>query len=212
MPCQIQDFLYAYTNTLTPDPQVNQQLYAVPSSDALRISVMSQYRILAVNPNITTPAFNKGLTATTDSNGQFSFTLPYASSETKPTVPLAKWSLVFPDGRIFTGEVPAIAGPVTLDQLATTYGWVWSTSVTQTSPITGASARGTASFVSATSFNVVFLNALANASYQIDLSASEDQVVSGTAPSVWWSNKTTSGFTINTSATFTGFVDWTAAL
>jgi hypothetical protein len=212
MPCLIEDKLYAYGNDLTPQPLGNQQIFAVPTANTVRILVAGKYRILSVNPNITTAAFNEGIVATTDASGQFSFSIPYGATETKPINPDATWSLVFPDGKVLTGEVPTVAGPLLIDDLITTYNWAWTQGVVYTPPASGVEARGSAVFTAMTSVSVVFLIPMVSAAYEITLGISEDSTSPGFAPNYFWSNKTTTGFTINTSVTFTGFVDWNAKL
>ena len=204
MACQIQDYLSSYQNDLTPISLSGQQVYAVPSSDQLRILVSGSYRILSDNPNITNPLYKKGIVATTNIMGQFSLILPYGATETKPINPDGKWSLVFPDGRILSGEVPTVAGPLTLDTLISMYGWVWTTAAVYTPPASGVEARGTAVFTASQMANIVFLVPMVSSAYQIELSISEDTLFPGTAPSVFWSSKTTTGFTINTATPFTG--------
>lgn len=212
MSCQIQDFLYAYQNTLTPIPLPGRQVYAVPSSDQLRILVSGGYRILSDNPNITSALYQKGIVANTDIVGQFSITLPYGATETKPSNPDKEWSLVFPDGRILSGVVPTVAGPLSIDDLITSYSWVWTSVAAYTPPASGVESRGTATFVSSQMANIIFLTPMILSSYQIELSISEDANIPGTAPSYFWSNKTTTGFTINTGTPFTGSIDWVAKL
>ena len=212
MSCQITDFLYAYDNALTPISLPGQRVFAVPSSDQLRILISGNYRILSNNPNITSPIYQKGIVATTNINGQFSITLPYGATETKPTNPNGQWSIVFPDGRIIAGEVPSAAGPLTLDDLISSYGWVWSSTAVYTPPSNGVEARGTAIFTNSQLATIVFLNPMILSTYQIELSPSEDSIIPGTGPTVFWSNKTTTGFNINTGTLFTGSVDWVAKL
>jgi hypothetical protein len=73
-------------------------------------------------------------------------------------------------------------------------------------------ARGTVTFTASDAENVVFVGfAFASANYIITLTPSVD-TDTGDPPAVAWSSKTTTGFTINTSGTFTGSVDWRAEL
>jgi hypothetical protein len=212
MSCQIQDYLYAYKNDLTPIPLPGQQVFAVPSSNQLRIQVAGNFRILSDNPGIVSPLYQKGIVAPTDINGQFTVTLPYGATETHPNNPNGQWSLVFPDGRILSGVVPSVAGPLTLDALITSYSWVWTTAAIYTPPASGVEARGTAIFSSSQTATILFLVPMVLSTYQISLSISEDSGSPGSAPNVFWSGKTTSGFTINTGTLFTGSVDWIASL
>lgn len=61
--------------------------------------------------------------------------------------------------------------------------------------------NGTASFVSATSQAVVFGTALGSANYRVHLSVNDPITA-------WVTSKTTAGFTIQVSATYTGSVGW----
>jgi uncharacterized membrane protein YeiH len=185
---------------------------AVPAADFYRLSISGSYRILNVNPNITTSASKFGIVAVTDAAGLFSITLPYGASETHPTSPAPQWSIALPDGRVITGVVPSVAGPLTLDDLIQTYDWVLNTSI-YVAPVTpGTLARGTVTFTASDAENVVFVGfAFASANYIITLTPSVD-TDTGDPPAVAWSSKTTTGFTINTSGTFTGSVDWRAEL
>jgi hypothetical protein len=65
---------------------------------------------------------------------------------------------------------------------------------------------GTAVFAGVTAISVTFPQNVATTTYKITLS----QSATSTSPP-WWTSKSTSGFTINFSAAFTGSVDWTIA-
>lgn len=211
MPCTITDYYRYRDATGTPVALVGYTVLAVPASNLYRISTSGTYRPIVANPNITTVAYQYGQTTTTEGNGQFSFALPYAATETKPTSPSAQWSIVLADGRILTGVVPSVAGPITLDDLESTYSWAWTTGVAYTAPTSGVEARGTASFTAADSASVVFGPAMSSSAYQILLTPSVD-TGTGTIPSASWTNKSTSGFDIKVSGIFTGSVDWSAKL
>lgn len=210
MPALIQDYLYAYGNDLTPIPLPSQKLYAVPSSSLMRISVSGTYRVLSDNPNIVNQAFTKGMVATTDINGQFSFSLPYGATETKPVN--SPFTIVFPDNRYLSGIVPSVAGPISLSDLVDTYAWEWTEGITYIAPSSGVEARGSALFVGGISSNVIFTTPMASTSYQISFSSSVDSVTAGFTPGIFWSDKTTTGFVINTTTEFNGNVDWSAKL
>lgn len=211
MPCVITDKLQYYASDLTPQPLANQQVLAVPGGDFYRVKVSSVYRLLALNPDITSAPYKFGISALTDSNGEFSITLPYASAETHPTLPTPQWSLVLPDGRIVTGSVPSDPGPFVIDTLIVTYGWVVSDAIYVAPTTAGRLARGTVTFSGATTATVLFAPAFAASTYQIKLTPSLDSVTSQ-VPEVAWSSKATSGFVINVSDSFTGSVDWEAVL
>lgn len=61
--------------------------------------------------------------------------------------------------------------------------------------------NGTATLTAQTSVAVTFTNALASAAYRVSLDVSDNV-------SVWTSNKTTTGFTINVSSTYTGSIGY----
>lgn len=211
MPCTITDKLAYYAPDLTPQPLANRQVLAVPGGDFYRIKVAGTYRLLNLNPDITSASHKFGISTLTDSNGEFSLVLPYAATETHPTQPVPQWSLVLPDGRLLSGAIPSDAGPLELDTLITTYGWVMSDAVYVAPTTAGRLARGTASFSGAKTATVLFVPTFAAASYQIKLSPSLD-AVTGQVPEVAWSAKSTSGFTINVSDSLSGSVDWEATL
>lgn len=214
MPCTITDKLgyRAPDGTFTPLP--NQQVIASPGSPDYRVSYGGTYRpLIGQNPNITSAALKYGTIAQTDASGQYSFTLPYGAGETNPAVPELKWSIVFPDGSILTGSVPSTAGPVTVDDLLGSYGWVWASQV-YVAPVTaGVFAKGTAVFSGgSTTATIVFLSPFVDNTYQIELTPSTD-TNDGTIPRVAWANKTTTGFdvVIDTSG-YVGAVDYEAQL
>lgn len=211
MPCLIEDYLYYYSNALSAVALANQLVLAVPAAVYYRLSISGTYRILGQNPNITTAAYKFGIVAMTDAAGQYSITLPYGASETKPTTPSPKWSLVFPDGRIITGVVPADAGPLTIDALMSTYSWVDSNAVFVEPVTAGRLARGSASFSAARTATIVFTSSFAASTYTIKLTPSLDSVTNQ-VPEVGYSSKSTTGFVINVSDAFSGTVDWEAVL
>lgn len=210
MPCVITDFYQYYDNTLTPVPRPNETIIAVPSADYMRIPVSAVPRILGVNPDIPNNALRFGIVATTDNTGEFSFTLPYGA-DTLPDSPVQKWTLLFPDGRMVTGEVPSVAGPLTINTLISTYDWVWSSSVYVAPTTAGQLARGSATITADTTASVVFVAPFSSTSYVIKLTCSVDSVT-GDTMTANYSNKTTTGFDIETAGEFTGTVDWEASL
>lgn len=215
MPAQLQD-TYSYR---APDGSVvgleNQQILAIPSSPNLTTDVGGTfYPLNARNPNISGAAsFRYGVLATTNSSGVWSITLPYGATETHPSTPLAKWTLVFPDGSLLTGVVPSDAGPLSVDDLIEDHGWAWASQI-YVAPVTaGVFAKGTVSFSggSATA-SVVFLSPFVSNAYQVELTPSVDSN-DGTIPRVAWSDKTTTGMTVNVdSENYVGSVDWEAQL
>lgn len=196
----------AGTTTGLPD----QVLYAVPDLNTRRYDASGTYHPLSVNPNIDTVAYRFGVRAVTDAAGQFQFVLPYGATATKPTSPAAVWSIIYPDGRVLSGTVPSAAA-VTIDDLETTYSWTWSSSV-YVAPVTpGTLTRGSKTFTASASEAVVFSTAFASAAYNIKLSASVDSGT-GTVPTVGWSSKSTTGFTIVATGIYTGTVDFEVVL
>lgn len=192
-------------------PLTSQTIIAIPAAQTERVSYSGTYRpLVGVNPNITTAAYRYSVYAITDGSGEYTFVLPYGASETKPTTNNA-WSIVFPDGSIVYGVVPSVAGPLTIDDLISTYSWVWASS-TYVAPVTpGTLVRGTASFVAASSASVLFSTAFASSAYVIKLTPSVDSVT-GNIPAVGYDNQTTTGFDIVTSGVFTGTVSYEAVL
>ena len=210
MPCLITDFLQYYSNELVPVALEGQRIIAIPSSDFMRIPITSVPRILGVNPDIENVALRFGIIATTDNTGAFSFTLPYAA-DTLPASPVQEWSLLFPDGRVCSGAVPSIAGPVTLNTLILTYGWRFNTSV-YVAPVTaGTLARGVATITADTTATVLFVAPFSSTAYVIKLTCSLDDTT-GDTMTASYTNKTTAGFDIVTAGEFTGTVDWEASL
>lgn len=212
MSCTITDYLYYYSSTLTGQALINQQVWAIPGANYYRIKVAGSFRTLNVNPDQTSLPLRFGIVATTDSNGQFSLTLPYGdSTETHPASPEPRWSMLLPDGRVLTGIVPSVAGPLTLDDLLSSYGWSVSSAVYVAQATPGAIARGTASFSNSNSASILFAVPFAANSYIIKLTPSLDSVTNE-LPVVAYAAKTATGFDIKLSDAFNGTVDWEAAL
>lgn len=188
-----------------------QLVYAVPDASWRTVDAGSSvYRPLGSNPNITTVAYQRGRVATTDSNGEYTFALPYPAAE-HPSTPAASWTIVLPSGDMWSGAVPAAAGPFTIDDLRATYSWTAISAVYVAAVTPGTLVRGTATFTAADSAAIVFSTAFASSSYTIKLSASRDDSTNN-IPVVGWDGKSTTGFTIYTTGVFTGSVDWEAVL
>lgn len=211
MPCTITDRLGYRSAAGTFTALTGQLVYAVPATQTERVSYAGTYRpLIGVNPLITSDAFRYGAMATTDSNGEYSFVLPYGASETKPTTNNA-WTIIFPDGSQVYGVVPSVAGPLTIDDLISTYSWVWS-SDRYVAPVTpGTLVRGVATFTAATSATITFSASFASTSYVIKLTPSVDSST-GNVPAVGYGSKTTTGFVIHTTGVFTGTCDYEAVL
>lgn len=208
MPCTITDYIQSYSNMNTASGLAGLQLVAVPSSNTLFELIGGNYRFFSKNPNIATDAYSYGRTTATAGDGSFTFVLPY-STETHPLSPPAVWNIVLPDGRIFSGIVPAVAGPLSFDTLAGTYGWIWTAAATYISPGNGVFAKGSAPFSAQDNIVINFSTPFSSSTYEITLTPSLD-LGSLSIPAVAYSNKTMNGFTINTSGSYTGSVDWVA--
>jgi hypothetical protein len=215
MPCEIAD-VYGYRNATGTLVGIQAaEVYAVPSTPLLSVDYAGTWRPLnGLNPLISGSAtFRYGVVSQTDATGAWSFTLPYGATETAPATPLARWTLVFPDGNALFGVVPSVAGPLGVYDLITSHGWVWANNV-YVAPVTaGTFAKGTAVFVGgAATATIVFSSPFSANTYQVSLTPSVDSN-DGSVPRPGWSSKTTTGFTINVDATsFTGSVDWEAKL
>lgn len=192
--------------------KANMTIYAIPSSNTTTISYAGTFRpMTAINPLISGPSANqRGVTTTTDANGSFTIVLPYLSTETHPSTGV-KWTIIFPDGQGVAGEVPAVAGPLKIDDLIQAHGWAWMSQV-YVAPVTpGTLARGSSAFTGASdTVSIVFGTAFASSGYIVKLAASYD---SNTNTIAWYSGKTTTGFDIKVSdAAYVGTVDWEAVL
>lgn len=209
--CTITDLWRYNAGGGTAVARANQPIVAIPDRATRRYDDgTGTYRVLSDNPLLTSAAQKWGRTATTDGSGSFTLVLPQ-KGESKPTTPTAVWTIIFPDGKMLSGEVPNTSGPLTIDDLISTYSWSWVNDI-QTAPATaGVQARGTAIFSAAETATVLISPSMASANYQIKLSPSVDASTL-TVPAAGWSSKTTTGFTINTSGIFTGSVDWEVSL
>lgn len=209
--CEITDRVGYFSPTGTFIGQENQLVYAVPDASWRAVDASgSVYRPLGINPNITTEAYQRGRVATTDSNGEFTFNLPYPAAE-HPASPTPIWTIVLPSGDQWEGIVPAVAGPLTLDDLRTTYSWVQANSI-YVAPVTpGTLVRGIATFTAAATVSILFSVPFTAATYNIKLTPSVDSGT-GTVPVVGFDNQTTTGFDIVTTGVFTGTVCWEAVL
>lgn len=215
MSCQITDIIGYRNNLGVLVGTANLNVIAVPDTSRSTYDYAGDWHPnVMFNPLIVgNPSLAHGQIATTDVNGEWTHVLPNASAETHPVSPEQKWSLLFPDGSVLTGEVPAVAGPLTVDDLVQTYGWVWASSL-YVAPVTeGSVARGTATFSGAGStVSVVFATPFAAATYQLTWGSSVDANTLEAMP-VSYTNKTTSGFDlVAKDAAYVGTVDWEAKL
>lgn len=190
----------------------NAPVYAIPDSTARRYDDgIGTYRTLGVNPEIITVGWERGRRALTDGTGTFSFSLPQSVGSTHPADPEAIWTIVLPSGDQWFGVVPAVAGPLTIDQLVETYGWT-QTNTIYTQPTTqGAFTKGIVTFVNANTQTVLFLDEYDIDSYIIKLTPSINALTGNPlerAPS--YTNKSTTGFDIVLGEDFTGTIDWVA--
>ncbi len=215
MPCTITDKVGYRTSAGALVGLASLQVYAIPSSTAQTYSYSGTWRPnVGLNPNIVgNPGLSHGEVAVTSSVGEFTLVLPYASTETHPTSPEAQWTLLFPDGQMLTGVVPAAAGPFGVDDLVETYGWRWSSSI-YAAPVTpGAVARGSVSFNgSSNTATVLFAPAMTASDYLITLASSVD-TNTDEPMTVSYKNVSTSGFDIiSKDAAYVGTVRWSATL
>jgi len=146
----------------------------------------------------------------TDASGVWEFDLPYPAAS-HPASPATTWSIQLPSGDIWSGQVPAVAGPVDIDTLRTTYGW---TQVNQTyvAPVTpGTLVRGIATFTAASTASILFSVPFASSAYVISLTPEAD-TTTGNIPAAAYANKTTTGFDIVLSGVYDGEVAYEAVL
>lgn len=194
----------------------SQTILAVPSSPLLTYDYAGDWRPgNGVNPLIAGGApLQYGVTTQTDPTGEWSLTLPYGATETEPASPLARWTILFPDGNGISGVVPSVAGPLSVRDLVKNHGWVWTANV-YVAPVTaGTFAKGTAVFSggSATATILFVGGAFAANTYTLTFGPSVD-TNDGSIPRTGWSSKTTTGFQLACdTADFVGSVDWEAKL
>jgi hypothetical protein len=188
-------------------------LYVVPSSNAgLRIQFGGTGAFIPIGRNSRLPApYQYGFAVEPDGNGVYAFTLPKPAETKSPDANL-KWSVVLPDGQVFTGPAITNSGPVSLDDLQATYGWTQSEGLVITAPLQGMLARGTRTVTAQSTVAVLFAGGnMPSAIYQVLVRASADSVT-GAVPEfdVPENLKTVSGFTITFSPGYTGTFDFLA--
>lgn len=190
-------------------------ILAVPSTPLLSIDYAGDWHPLnGINPLVGGgPPERYGVTTQTNGTGDWTLVLPCAS-ETEPTSPAARWTLLFPDGNGLSGVVPNDPGPFGLRDLIKDHGWVWTANV-YVAPVTaGTFAKGTAVFSggSATATILFVGGAFAANTYTLTFGPSVD-TNDGSIPRTGWSSKTTTGFQLACdTADFVGSVDWEAKL
>lgn len=206
--CSIQDKWGYWTGAGVFTGVPSLKIFAIPDLNTRRYSVSGTYRNLGTgNPGITSDAFKYGRTSSTGSVGDYTLALPQGGSS-KPTTPEPKWSIVLPDGKVLTGVVPDVAGPLTLDDLETTYSWTWATSVYVAPAVPGQLARGRKT-LTATDTSIVVYDSPFAADPKITLTPSVDSVT-GDVPTFGYTSNSLTGFTIKMGGVFTGTVDWEA--
>ena len=194
----------------------SQTIQAVPSSPLLVYDYAGDWRPgNGVNPLVGGGApYQYGVTTQTSGTGSWTLVLPYGATETEPADPLARWTILFPDGNGLSGVVPDDAGPLGVRDLIHDHGWEWANNV-YVAPVTaGSFAKGTATFSggSATATILFVGGGFASNAYQVQLTPSTD-TNDGSIPRVGWASKTTTGFTINLdTADASVSVDWQAQL
>ena len=191
----------------------SQPILAVPESATMVFDYAGTWKPnTTLNPLINADiALRRGVYMLTDPTGAWSVTLPEVT-ESQPSTPEPKWSLLFPDGQVLTGVVPVGPGPYTVHDLVLTYAWVWASRVYVAPVVAGSFAQGQVTFAGASaSASVLFASAFATPPL-IAVTTSIDSVDS-TLPKVAYANVTTTGFDIYVDpSTFTGTVDWQARL
>ena len=121
----------------------SQPILAVPESATMVFDYAGTWKPnTTLNPLINADiALRRGVYVLTDPTGAWSVTLPEVA-ESQPSSPEPKWSLLFPDGQVLTGVVPAGPGPYTVHDLVLTYAWVWSSQVYVAPVVAGSFAQG----------------------------------------------------------------------
>lgn len=187
------------------------QVYAIPDLSSRRYDDgTGTFRTLGINPSITVAAYQLGRIATCDATGTYTFNLPYGSTATHPSSPTPIWSLVFPNGLIVSGEVPADPGPFTVDDLVQSWDWTYSNEVYVAPIAPGQLATGQATFSAASSVTIVFADEFTDPPL-ISLTASVDSLTDEVV-AVSYANVTTTGFDIIVPGVFSGTVCWQASL
>ena len=214
MACVIADKYGYRTANGTVTGLEGQVILAVPDSSVYIFDVGGTWTPnTPLNPDINGAiALRRGQTVTTDSVGDWSLTLP-EPTESQPSSPEPKWSLLFADGSVCTGVVPAMAGPLSVYDLVATYGWVWSANV-YVAPVTaGSFASGVVTFSGASAtVSVTFTPAFATNDYRLTIASSVD-ANTGEPMDVSYNNKSASGFDlVAKDAAYVGTVDWSARL
>ena len=193
----------------------SQTVTAVPSSPLLVYDYSGDWRPgNGINPLVGGGApYQYGVTTQTNGTGVWSLVLPYGATETEPASPLARWTILFPDGNGLSGVVPDDPGPLSVRDLIADWGWTWVNNV-YVAPVTaGTFAKGTAVFSggSATA-TILFVGTFAANTYQVQLTPSVD-TNDGSIPRVGWASKTTTGLVITCdNSDFVGACDWSAQL
>lgn len=216
MACTLED-VYGYRSAAgTLVGLASQPILAVPSSPLLVYDYAGDWRPgNGINPNIVGSApLQYGVSTTTSGSGAWSLTLPVGSTETEPADPLARWTILFPDGNGLSGVVPDDPGPLSVRDLVKDHGWVWTANV-YVAPVTaGTFAKGTAVFSGGSAtVTILFVGgAFVSNTYTLTFGPSVD-TNDGSIPRVGWSSKTTTGFQLACdTADFVGSVDWEAKL
>lgn len=148
-----------------------------------------------------------GFLTRTDSGGAYSFKIPLASETHAIGAAPIEWSVKLPDGRQLTGT-PAAAGPYSFDDLLASQSWRISEGLVVVAALNGITRDAIASVAGSTTLTVAFAGGnMPNTSYRVFGRASKDSITNA-VPDWDVSSKTTSGFTVTFSPSFTGTFDW----
>jgi len=131
-------------------PVSGRTVYAIPTPLEMQTKIAGIWSGVWANTGLPAP-YSYGIKALTNTQGQFSFTLPQVSETNIPGGLLAaQWIILDPlTNIVYRGEVrDAIASPVSIKELLDTYEWTVSSG--QVASGAGASRRGIAIFNSST--------------------------------------------------------------
>gem|GEM_PF-6437799 len=118
MSCTIIDKALAIDNSGAPVPQIGQQIRLIPATQPVFVKIGGVLREILVPTRPITIA----------GDGTWTTVGPWPS-ECDPTTAL--WDLLMPDGTRWRGAFPeGLAGPFTVSQLKTSYGWILQSTAT----------------------------------------------------------------------------------
>lgn len=186
-------------------------LYVSPSSARqLRVKYggSGEFVLVAANTSLPVP-YQYGFAAKTDSDGTYNFKLPESTEIHTPDSAGFGWNISLPDGSVYSGPALAGAGPYSLDDLLTTYGWTLTSSLYVQVGVLGQVAQQTVTWTGQQSMLVSFEQPMADGAYQVVCSPGKDASTSD-VPTYDVVGKTGQGFTVELSFPFTGQMDFIA--